>query len=188
MEASRIEVVDETELVAELKKSSGPLMAIGVIALIAGIVCIFVPAVASLAIGIFIGWILIFAGVLGVVDAFAVREKGRVALRLLGAAITAGIGIWVLTSDYKGTFTLTVILGIWFFAGGAIKLIAGIRERGTPGAGVLVLNGVLSLILGGLILADLPSSASWAIGLLVGVDLIFAGFALIATASAAKRL
>jgi uncharacterized membrane protein HdeD (DUF308 family) len=188
MEASRIEVIDEGALVAELKKSSKPLMIIGIIALIAGIVCIFVPVIASLAIGIFIGWILIFAGVLGFVDAFSVRETGRIALRLLGAAVTIGIGIWILTSDYKGTFTLTVILGIWFFVGGAVRLIAGVRERGTPGAGVLVLNGVLALILGGLILADLPSSASWAIGLLVGVDLIFAGFALIATASAAKRL
>ncbi len=188
MEASgSIIMVDEQELVAELKKGRKWLTILGVLAIITGIVSIAAPAIASLTIGIFMGWILVFAGVLQFIDAFAVRETGRVGLRLLGALITAGIGIWVLTSDYKGTFTLTVILGIWFFAGGLIRVIAGFRERGTPGAGLVVFNGVLGLVLGFLILEDLPSSASWAIGLLVGVDLLFAGFALLATSSAVKN-
>ena len=187
MEAS-ITVVNEEALVAELRSRWKTLLTIGIIALVAGIVCIIVPAVASLTIGIFIGWLLVFGGVLQFIDAFSVRENGRVALRLLGALITGGIGVWVLSSDYKGTFTLTVILGIWFFAGGLIKLIGGIRERGTPGAGLVVFNGVVSLILGGMILGDLPSSADWAIGLLVGVDLLFTGIALVTTALAAKNL
>jgi len=188
MEASgSIIMVDEQELVAELKKGRKWLTILGVLAIITGIVSIAAPAIASLTIGIFMGWILVFAGVLQFIDAFAVRETGRVGLRLLGALITAGIGIWVLTSDYKGTFTLTVILGIWFFAGGLIRVIAGFRERGTPGAGLVVFNGVLGLVLGFLILEDLPSSASWAIGLLVGVDLLFAGFALLATSSEVKN-
>jgi len=186
MESGSIEIT-EVDLVAELKRRWKTLMAIGCISLFAGVVSILVPAVTSWAIGVFIGWILVFFGVLQFVDAFSVRETGRVVFRVLGALVTLGIGIWILNSDYKGTFTLTVILGIWFFVSGAVRFISGLRHRGTPGAGVVVLNGVLSLVLGGLILADLPSSATWAIGLLVGIDLIFAGIALITTATAAKN-
>jgi len=187
MEAGSVEVVTEGDLVAELKRRWKTLMVLGCLALFAGVVSILVPAIASVTIGLFIGWMLVFFGVLQFIDAFSVREGGRVVLRVLGSLVTLGIGVWILTSDYKGTFTLTVILGIWFFVSGAVRFISGLQHRGTPGAGLVVFNGVLSLILGGLILGDLPSSASWAIGLLVGIDLVFAGIALITTATAAKN-
>lgn len=188
MEASgSIVVVDEEALVAELKSKWKWLMVLGLLAIVAGCVSIAVPALTSLTIGIFIGWILVIGGVLQLIDAFAARESGRLALRVIGALITGGIGVWILSSDYKGTLALTTLLGIWFFIVGGLRLIAGLRERGTPGAGVVILNGVLSLVLGVLILADLPSSASWAIGLLVGVDLLFAGIALVTTSLAAKN-
>ena len=188
MESGSIDIeVTEGDLVGELKKRWKSLMAIGCIALFAGVVSILVPAIASVTIGLFIGWMLIFFGVLQFIDAFSVRETGRIIFRVLGALITLGIGIWIITSDYKGTFTLTVILGIWFLASGVVRFISGLQHRGTPGAGLVVFNGVLSLVLGGLILGDLPSSADWAIGLLVGIDLVFAGIALITTASAARN-
>lgn len=189
MEASgSIVVVDEEALVAELKGKWKLLMTLGLLAIVAGCVSIAVPVITSLAIGIFIGWILVIGGALQLVDAMVAREKGRLALRLVAALATAGIGIWILTSEYKGTLALTTLLGIWFFIVGVIRLVAGMRERGTPGAGLVMVNGVFSLILGALILADLPSSADWAIGLLVGVDLLFAGIALVTTAVAAKSI
>ena len=184
MEASIVEV-DSEELVGELKRNWKTLMVLGCLALFAGVVCIFVPEVATVTIGVFVGWLLIFGAVLQFVDAFSVRETGRVVLRMIGAVITLGIGLWIISSPLKGTFTLTVILGIWFLASGVFRLIAAWRERGNPGAGLLGLNGALALI--GIILSDLQSTASWAIGLLVGIDLIFAGIALIVTANAAKN-
>jgi uncharacterized membrane protein HdeD (DUF308 family) len=179
---------EELAVVAELKKKSGLITGVGVAAAIAGIVCIIVPAAASVTIGLFIGWLLLIGGILQLIDALAVRDGSRTALSAIGALITLGVGIWVLTSDYHGTFTLAVILGIWFFATGLLRLISGIQSRGVPGSGVVIVNGLLSLILGGLILGDLPSSASWAIGLLVGVNLLMTGIALIMTASAVKRV
>jgi uncharacterized membrane protein HdeD (DUF308 family) len=69
---------------------------------------------------------------------------------------------------------------IWFVATGTARLVIGLAELGAPGAGMVVLRGVLALALGILIAEQLPSSADWAIGLLVGVDLIFAGVTLVA--------
>lgn len=187
MEAALTPEAAANEFVAELAKRWKTLMFLGILALIAGVVCIAVPALASVTIALFIGWLLVFGAVLQAIDAFSVKEASRIALRLLGALITLGVGIWLLVSPLKGTFTITVVIAIWFFASGGVRLVSGIRHKGTPGAGMVVINGLLSLILGALILADLPSSAAWAIGLLVGVDLVFTGFALITTATAAKN-
>jgi len=185
--AGNIGAVDESQVMAELHKKWKTLMALGMLALFAGLVCILVPAFASPVIGLFVGWLLVFGGVLQLIDAFAVKDGGRQLSRGIGALLTLGIGIWIVASDYHGTHALTVVLAIWFLASGSLRLIAGLVQRGTPGASLVIVNGVLSLILGGMILGDLPSSADWALGLLVGIDLTFAGIALITTASAAKN-
>jgi uncharacterized membrane protein HdeD (DUF308 family) len=75
----------------------------------------------------------------------------------------------------SGTLTLTLLLAAWFFASGAVMLLSAWRRRGRPGVGFTGFNGALSLLLGILIVADLPSSAGWAIGLLVGINLLFWG-------------
>ena len=188
MEQVDLVVVDEAAVTAAVKKSWKVLMALGVGFTIAGVVCMLAPTASGFVIGSFIGWVLVIGGALQLLDAVLAREPGRTAVRIGGAAITLGVGIWILSSDYKGTFALATLLAIWLFAVGAFRVLAGLRERGTHGAGLVLFNGILSLILGVLIIANLPSSAPWAIGLLVGVDFFFAGLALIFTAQAAKKL
>jgi uncharacterized membrane protein HdeD (DUF308 family) len=155
----------------------------GAVALLLGMVAIVVPAVASVATAIFIGWILVIASALQLATAFSVDETGRRAERLLLAALTFAAGLYLLVAPLSGTFTLTVMLVIWFVATGTARLVIGLSELGMPGAGMTALGGALSLVLGILIAEQLPSSASWAIGLIVGIDLIFTGVALLAIAS-----
>jgi uncharacterized membrane protein HdeD (DUF308 family) len=151
----------------------------GVLALILGAVAIVVPAVASVGTAIFIGWILVIASAYHAFDALAVRDRRRMALRLLIAALTFAAGLYLLVAPLDGTFTLTVMLVIWFVATGTARLVIGLSELGIPGAGMTAGSGALSLVLGVLIAEQLPSSANWAIGLLVGIDLIFWGLGLI---------
>jgi uncharacterized membrane protein HdeD (DUF308 family) len=80
------------------------------------------------------------------------------------------------------------MLVIWFVATGTARLVFGLAELGVPGAGMTALSGALSLILGILIAEQLPSSADWAIGLIVGIDLLFSGTILIALARGMKEL
>lgn len=163
----------------ELRRTRRWLLIAGVLSLLAGIVAIVLPNIASVATAIFIGWLLVFAGALYVVDAFSTHDGGRRALRLLLAVLAFAAGAYLLLAPLDGTFTLTVMLVIWFVAIGIARIVIGIFERGTPTAGMLVLNGVLSLALGLLIALGLPDSATWAIGLLVGIDLVFSGALLI---------
>jgi uncharacterized membrane protein HdeD (DUF308 family) len=159
----------------------------GWLAVVAGTIAILVPAVASVTVAIFIGWMLLLGAVFLLIDAFAVREAGRMALRLLLAFATGAAGLALLLAPLHGTYTLTVLLVLWFAVTGVMRICVAVAERGTPGAGWMGANGVVTLLLGILIGANLPESSDWAIGLLVGIDFLFYGFAAIVAASALKH-
>ncbi len=169
------------------KPRTGWLTAAGVLAIIGGIVAILVPAVASVTTALFIGWMLVFSGGYLLIDAFANRDAGRVVLRVLWAALTLFAGIYLVTAPLEGTFTLTVVLGVYFLVIGGARITAALVERGREGAGLVGVSGAASLVVGILVLAELPSSADWALGLLVGIDFVIAGFYLLAAAGAIKR-
>ena len=115
------------------------------------------------------GWVLLFAGITTVVHAVS----NRTPLRGLEAIVTIVAGLYLLIFPLSGTVTLTFVLAIWFFATGVFSLMAALQNRGAPESGMALFGGVVSLLLGVLIAVELPSSAAWAIGLLVGINLIF---------------
>jgi len=169
-----------------LRRSWRALMTVGVIAIVIGCIAILVPAVASVGTAIFIGWILLIAGLFMVAGAFTAHSLGTVVLRLLWAALTIIVGLWLIVEPHNGTLTLTVVLGIYFLFMGLTRLAIAFAARGQQGAGIVGLSGFAGLLIGILILAKLPSSADWAIGLLVGIDLIFAGWMLVSLALVGK--
>jgi uncharacterized membrane protein HdeD (DUF308 family) len=162
-------------LLEALRRGQKRLMIAGVLMIVLGVVAIIVPAVASVATAIFIGWILVIASAFDVANAMAVEHAGRRALRFVIAALTFAAGLYLLVAPLDGVFTLTVVLVIWFMASGTARVIVGIAERGLPGWGMTIVSGLISIALGILIAERLPSSADWAIGLIVGVDLLFSG-------------
>jgi uncharacterized membrane protein HdeD (DUF308 family) len=170
------------DLVDALHRGRRRLMLAGGLSVLAGAVAIVVPAVASVATAIFIGWILVFASIVEAINAFAVPHAGRRLIRLLLAALTLAAGVYLLVAPLDGTFTLTVMLVIWLVATGIARVVFGIAELPVPGAGMAVLSGLLDLALGVLIAEKLPSASDWAIGLIVGVDLVFAGVLLLVLA------
>ena len=171
----------------ELRRGSKWLMVSGVLAVIAGVVAIVVPAVAAVTVAIFIGWMLLLGSIALLIDAFAVRDPGRMILHLLLAIVAGAAGLSLLLAPLEGTYTLTVLLVMWFAITGVMRIAMAVAERGAPGAGFMGMNGVVTLLLAILIGAELPSSADWAIGLIVGIDFLFYGFGAIAAASALKR-
>jgi uncharacterized membrane protein HdeD (DUF308 family) len=171
-----------------LKRSWKALMTVGVLAILLGCVAILVPAVASVGTAIFIGWILVIAGAFLVAGAFTAHSIGTVVLRLLWALLTVVVGLWLIVEPHNGTLTLTIVLGIYFLFMGLTRIAVAFAGRGQEGAGLVGLSGVAGLLIGILVLAKLPSSADWAIGLLVGVDLIFAGWTLTSVALVGRDL
>ena len=164
------------------------LMVVGVLAIVVGCIAILIPAVASVGTAIFIGWILLVAGGFLAAAAFSAPSIGTVILRLIWALLTVIVGIWLIVEPHNGTLTLTLVLGIYFLIMGLTRVIVAFMGRGTPNAGWVGLSGVAGLLIGILVLAKFPSSADWAIGLLVGIDLIFAGWTLTSVALVGRDL
>ena len=178
----------DPEVREALRKSWRAVMAIGVLAIPIGCFAILVPAVASVGTAIFVGWVLMAVGIFLVAAAFTAHSIGSVLLRLIWALLTFLVGLWLVVEPDNGTLTLTLVLGIYFLFMGASRLGIALADRGKPNAGLLGLSGIAGLLVGILILAELPSSADWAIGLLVGIDLIFAGWMLVSVALYGKDL
>jgi uncharacterized membrane protein HdeD (DUF308 family) len=173
---------------AGLQRGWKMLMAVGVLAILVGCVAILVPAVASVATAVFIGWILVVAGAFLIAGAFAAHTIGSLVLRLLWALLTVAVGLWLIVEPDNGTLTLTLVLGLYFLFMGITRIAVAFAARGQQGAGLVGLSGIAGLLVGILILAKLPESSDWAIGLLVGIDLIFAGWTLVSVALLGKDL
>jgi uncharacterized membrane protein HdeD (DUF308 family) len=143
----------------------------GILAMIAGAVAIAVPIVASVTVAVLIGWVLVFSAVTLAVYAVS----GRAPLRALEALVTFVVGLYILVFPLSGTITLTFVLAVWLFASGVMHLVGAWHSRTATGGWIGAFGAALSIVLGFLIAASLPSSAAWAIGLLVGIELIFWG-------------
>jgi uncharacterized membrane protein HdeD (DUF308 family) len=180
--------VASPEVEQALKERWRGLMVAGILAIFGGFVAIAVPAVASVAIAIFIGWMLLFAGTFLLIGAWSVRGVGNTAIAVLWAVLTLFAGFYLILAPLSGTVTLTFVLVVYFLVMGSARLFASFADSHMPHAGLVGVSGALSILVGLLILADLPSSADWALGLLVGIDFLFAGFGLVQAAIFGRQL
>ena len=185
---ARGEVALDPQVRDGLARSWKALLAVGVLAIFVGCIAILVPAVASVGTAIFVGWVLMIVGAFLVAGALTAHTIGTVALRLLWALLTLLVGLWLVVEPDNGTLTLTLVLGIYFLFMGLTRIAVAFVARGQQGAGLAGLSGFASLLIGILILVKFPSSADWAIGLLVGIDLIIAGWTLLGIALVGKDL
>jgi uncharacterized membrane protein HdeD (DUF308 family) len=164
------------------------LRTLGIVSIVIGVIAILLPEIFSLGAAIFIGCILVIASAFLAAAAFAAHGVGSFLARMAWAVLTFVVGLWLIVEPHNGTLTLTLVLGIYFLLMGLTRVIVAFMGRGQPNAGWIGLSGICGLIIGILVLAKFPSSADWAIGLLVGIDLIFAGWTLISVASVGKEV
>jgi uncharacterized membrane protein HdeD (DUF308 family) len=164
------------------------LRTLGIVSIVIGVIAILLPEIFSLGAAIFIGCILVIASAFLAAAAFAAHGVGSFLARMAWAVLTFVVGLWLILEPHNGTLTLTLVLGIYFLLMGLTRVIVAFMGRGQPNAGWIGLSGICGLIIGILVLAKFPSSADWAIGLLVGIDLIFAGWTLISVASVGKEV
>jgi uncharacterized membrane protein HdeD (DUF308 family) len=173
---------------AGLAQAWHTLRTLGIVAICIGVVAIILPEIFALGASIFIGIVLVIVAAVLAAAAFAAHGVGSFLARLAWALLTFVVGLWLILQPHNGSLTLTLVLGIYFLIMGLTRITVAFMGRGTPNAGWVGLSGVCGLIIGILVLVKFPSSADWAIGLLVGIDLIFLGWTLISIASVGKEL
>lgn len=176
MNTSCCGVVSPQDVIDAVKKNRKWLLWLGVIMIVLGWVAVVVPNVATFAIENLIGWLFAFGGMALGVHAFYTRKTRSFVLQLLGAFFYVIAGIVLFAYPLTGVITLTVVLAVLFTVGGIFRIAAAFQLRNVPNWGWLLLNGIITLILGILIWTNLPGSATWVLGLIVGIDMLFTGF------------
>lgn len=174
-----------------LRKYSTWFMIYGVVITLLGILAIAMPMIATLATSIFIGWLLVASAVFGI---YAVYAAGKDApgfwWNLITALLYLAAGIMLLANPVVGALSLTIVLAAYLLAGGVAKIVLGFQhKKDIPNAWLWILfSGLVDIVLAFLIFQGLPSTAFWAIGLLVGINLVMMGVALVVTALSCKKM
>jgi uncharacterized membrane protein HdeD (DUF308 family) len=171
-----------------IKKASGWFIAMAVVFIILGIVAIVEPGVAGLAVTILVGWLLVVGGVAHLIAAFSGGGAGRVIWQVIVGIIYIVGGFYFLTHPLLGLGTLTLFLAGIILVEAVMEFIAYFRMRSEGGSGWLLVNALITLLLGALIWVHWPSSSVWAIGTLVGVNLLMTGFSRLMLGMAARKL
>ena len=161
----------------------------GVVLLILGMFAVLVPPVATLAITILFGWLFLISGIVGLITTFWMRSAPGFWWSLISAALGIVVGLLLLTRPVGGALSLTLLLIAFFIVEGAVSIMFALdHKRELSGQWRwMLLSGIIDLALAMMILAGLPSTAAWALGLLVGINMIFGGAAMIAMALHARK-
>jgi len=161
----------------------------GIVLIVLGLMAVALPMLATLAVAILIGWLLLVSGVVGLVTSIWMRRASGFLWSLLSAILGIAAGIVLLWWPLSGALSLTVILTAFLTVEGIISIMYALEhKRDLSGRwGMMLLSGIVDLILAAMIFLGLPATAAWAIGLLVGINLVFGGSALAAMALHARN-
>jgi uncharacterized membrane protein HdeD (DUF308 family) len=161
----------------------------GILLVVLGLAAMIVPPLASLAVTIFLGWMFLISGIAGLALTFWTRQMPGFWWSLISAALAIFAGIVLLARPLQGVLTLTIVVGAYFLAEGVATIMYALEHRRELSErwSWMLFSGLLDILIAALIITGLPGSAEWAIGLLVGINLLFGGASLIGVALAARK-
>jgi uncharacterized membrane protein HdeD (DUF308 family) len=161
----------------------------GILLAVLGLAAMIVPPLASLAVTIFLGWMFLVTGVAGLVMTYWARAMPGFWWSLISAALAVLAGAILLARPMQGVLTLTIVVGAYFVAEGVATIMYALEHRRELSGrwSWLLVAGLMDILIAFFIIAGLPGSAEWAIGLLVGINLLFGGATLIGMALAARN-
>ena len=161
----------------------------GILLALLGLAAIIIPPLASLAVTIFLGWMFLVSGIAGLALTFWARQMPGFWWSLISAVLAIGAGIILLARPVQGTLTLTIVVGAYFVAEGVATIMYALEHRRELSGrwSWMLVAGLMDIVISFFIIAGLPGSALWAIGLLVGINLLIGGTALIGMALAARN-
>jgi uncharacterized membrane protein HdeD (DUF308 family) len=167
--------MNATSAATFVKKSVGWSIGLSVLMIVAGILAIASPLAAGIAVNLLVAWLLIFSGCVHLVFAWHTRSGGGLLFELLLGILYVFIGVYLLVHPLAGLASLTLALAFYLFLEAIVELILGFKLRPLPGTGWLLFDGIVTFILAVMVWRTWPSSSEWAIGVLVGVSILFSG-------------
>jgi uncharacterized membrane protein HdeD (DUF308 family) len=147
----------------------------GVLLIILGMLAIGSPFLAAIAVNGFIAWLIVMAGVVHLILAFHAHGAGSLIWKLLVGLAYLFFGGYLIVHPVLGVASLTLVLASLFLIEGILNIILFFKMRSVGGSSWVLLDGIITLLLGLMIYMQWPSSSVWAMGTLVGVSMIISG-------------
>jgi uncharacterized membrane protein HdeD (DUF308 family) len=161
----------------------------GILLAVLGVAALILPPLASLAIAIFLGWMFLISGIGGLIVTYWARSTPGFWWSLISAALAVFAGMLLLARPMQAVLTLTIVLGAYFLAEGVATIMYALEHRRELSGrwSWLLISGLVDIAISFMVITGLPSTAEWAIGVLVGINLLFGGATLIGMALAARN-
>jgi uncharacterized membrane protein HdeD (DUF308 family) len=160
----------------------------GVSLIILGMLAVASPFLAAVAVNALVAWLIFLAGVVHLTVAFHTREAGSLIWRLLVGLAYIFFGVYLIAHPALGVASLTLVLASLFLVEGILNIALFFKVRSVQGSSWLLIDGIITLLLGLMIYTQWPSSSAWAIGTLVGVSLIISGVTRVMLSLAVRRV
>lgn len=173
---------------AELKRASGVSLALSILLIIFGVFAITLPIVSSIGVAIVIGWLVVFAGLTQLVDSFKSEGIGHLAWKLMVAVFYLAAGAYLVGHPDLGVAGLALGLAIFLFAEGAADIVAYFSARKMGISSWVLVDGIVTLVLGFMIWNRWPLNSLWVIGTLVGISMVMTGMTRFMMALAIRKI
>jgi len=170
----------------ELKRRSGWVIVLGIILVAVGILAILAPLVSGAFIALSVGVLFVVGGAVQIVYALRAGSWKCGILGFVSGALFLVCGVLMVLHPLVGLAFMTLLLAVFFWVDGVARIALSLQARPLRGWGWILFGGLLSILLGIMIFAKWPLSGAWAVGTLVGIDLLYTGWSMIALALAAR--
>ena len=171
----------------ELRRNWGWLLALGVALILLGGFALIDSVAVSIISMVFFGWILLFAGAVEAVQTFRHHKGGHFFLHLLNTVFAIVVGLMLLGNPLAGSLVLTLLMAAYFLVAGTFSILTSLTAP-MPGSGWMLVDGIITVMLGILVWAQWPTAGLWIIGLFIGINLITSGWSQVMLALALRRL
>ena len=153
----------------------------GIVLLILGTLAVLAPVIASVAATVFFGWLLLVSGVVGLIATLRARGAPGFGWSLVSALLGIVAGGLLLFYPLQGTLSLTAVLIAFLVVEGVVSIMYALEHRSALSGrwGWMLASGILDVALGVFLFLGLPGTALWALGLLIGINMLFGGWALV---------
>ncbi len=146
--------------------------------ILAGILALAYPVLSSVAVVLFLGWLLIIGGILQGISLIGARNVPHFWLQLVSVALFIIVGVLFLRNPGESLLTLSLLLIVFFMVEGISKVIFALTIRPFPNWGWVLASGIVGILLSLYLWANIPVTAIWLLGVLLGIELICEGAAL----------
>jgi uncharacterized membrane protein HdeD (DUF308 family) len=156
----------------------------GVVMIVLGLLAVAAPVIATIAVDIYVGWLFLISGIVGLIAMFSAKNIPAFLWSLITAALSAAVGALLIWRPVEGALSLTLLLTAFFIVEGVFQAVTSLAYRHVMGSswGWMLASGIADLALAAVIILSWPMSAVWALGLLVGINVLTSGWALVMAA------